>query len=120
MPVMRLETPEIESAPAPRYSAGGEVSALTLMQDVRAVGQRLDAMEATLRRVMARLEELSLPTGALGPAPDSMEALRASMLLELQSGLERQAKRASVTLSLLLMAVLVGVGVLGWMVHRLQ
>ena len=126
--IVEAQETEILETEAPtaadKYPAGGEVSAITLIQDVRAIRQRLDGVEMALRRLGTRMEELSPgPKGsvvAAGPSADSLEELRNALLADLQTGLHQHTKRGNLMMGAILLTVLVGLGSLGWMIHRLE
>jgi hypothetical protein len=112
---------EVEKVVAP-YSIGGEVSAITLIQDVRAIRQRMDSIETALRRLGVRLEELTpLPAevNLPGPTADSLDVLRNALLLDVQTRMRKHEARVNLLMGTILLTVLVGIGGLGWMVHRL-
>jgi hypothetical protein len=84
----------------------------------------MDGVELALRRLGARMDELSPgPEGgavAASPSADALEGLRNALLADLQSGLHKHTGRVNLMMSAILLTVLVGLGSLGWMVHRLE
>lgn len=125
---MTVEAPELETElpePPAGYPMGGEVSALTLIQDVRAIRQRLDGIEVAMRNLGVRLEELpgASPeaSAAERAAPvGSLDELRKALLGDLQTDLRANAKRTSLLMGVLLLSLLLGLGSLGWMIHHLE
>ena len=105
------------------YTTGGEVSALTLIEDVRAIRQRLDGIEVALRGLGGRIEELS-PGKAEGAAsdapPGSLEELRKALLGDLQTDLRHNAKRSTLLMGAMFLTMLLGLGGLGWMVRQMS
>ena len=127
MPVeaQELETEETISEDAGGgYPTGGEVSALTLIQDVRAIRQRLDGIEVAIRNVGVQIEELpGAQAGSAGAAAapvGSLDELRKALLGDLQAGLGKNAKRATMMMGALLLTMLLGLGGVGWLVHQLS
>lgn len=106
------------------YPTGGEVSALTLIQDVRAIRQRLDGIEVAIRNVGVRIEELpGAAAGSAGAAAapvGSLDELRKALLGDLQADLGKNAKRATMMMGALLLTMLLGLGGVGWLVHQLS
>ena len=106
------------------YPTGGEVSALTLIQDVRAIRQRLDGIEVAIRNVGVRIEELpgaaAGSTGATAAPVGSLDELRKALLGDLQTDLGKNAKRATMMMGALLLTMLLGLGGVGWLVHQLS
>ncbi len=106
------------------YPTGGEVSALTLIQDVRAIRQRLDGIEVAIRNVGVQLEELpgaaSASAGSAAAPVGSLDELRKALLGDLQADLGKNAKRATMMMGALFLTMLLGLGGLGWLVHQLS
>ena len=104
------------------YPTGGEISALTLIQDVRAIRQRLDGIEVAIRNVGAQVEELPSAGSASPAAPPvgSLDELRTALLGDLQADLGKNAKRATMMMGALLLTVILGLGGVGWLVHQLS
>jgi hypothetical protein len=110
------------------YPTGGEVSALTLIEDVRAIRLRLDAIEVSLRGLGLQMEQLPAGGTALsnegsktGAAPvESLDELRKALLGDLQTDMRKQAGRMKLLLGVMLLTTLMGLGGLGWMVHQLE
>ena len=123
-----LETPiniEPDSEPAGGgYPTGGEVSALTLIQDVRAIRQRLDGIEVAIRNVGVRIDELpgaaSAGGGSAAAPVGSLDELRKALVGDLQADLGKNAKRAAMMMGALFLTMLLGLGGLGWLVHQLS
>lgn len=104
------------------YPTGGEVSALTLIQDVRAIRQRLDGIEVAIRNMGVQIEELP-SAGSASPAAapvGSLEELRTALLGDLQADLRKNAKRATMMMGGLLLTLILGLGGVGWLVHQLS
>ena len=118
-----LETPiniEPDSEPAGGgYPTGGEVSALTLIQDVRAIRQRLDGIEVAIRNVGVQIDELPGAGSAAAPV-GSLDELRTALVGDLQADLGKNAKRATTMMGALFLTMLLGLGGLGWLVHQLS
>lgn len=121
-----LETEMTPEAAAPAYATGGEVSAMTLIEDVRAIRQRLDGVEVALRGLSVRLEEITPSTGSPGsggnPAEPvgSLDELRKALLGDLQTDLRKNAQRSSILMGLMLLVTMGGLGYLGWMLRQLE
>lgn len=117
---------EVESGydEAGAYPSGGEVSAMTLISDVRAIRQRLDSVEVALRGLGTRMEELKPGAvsegGAAAPAPGSLDELRKALTGDLQADLHKNAKRSTMLMGVILLVMLAGLGGLGWMLHQLE
>lgn len=131
---MTVEAPELETeatdtardseSAGGAYPTGGEVSALTLIQDVRAIRQRLDGIEVAIRNVGVQIEELpgsaAGSTGAAAAPVGSLDELRKALLGDLQADLGKNAKRATMMMGALLLTMLLGLGGVGWLVHQLS
>jgi len=107
------------------YPTGGEVSAMTLIADVRAIRQRLDGVEVALRGLGLRMEELTPATGstassAASAPPGSLEELRHALTGDLQADLRKNAKQSTLFTGIMLLVMLSGLGGLGWMVHQVS
>ena len=115
--------PDSESAGG-GYPTGGEVSALTLIQDVRAIRQRLDGIEVAIRNVGVRIDELpgaaSAGGGSAAAPVGSLDELRKALVGDLQVDLGKNAKRATMMTGALFLTMLLGLGGLGWLVHQLS
>jgi len=111
------------------YPTGGEVSAMTLITDVRAIRQRLDGVEVALRGLGVRMEELTpgpaasadgAGSRAASAPPGSLEELRKALTGDLQADLHKNAKQSTLFTGVMLLVMLSGLGGLGWMVHQLS
>lgn len=96
---------------------------MTLIEDVRAIRQRLDGIEVALRLVGTQME--ALPTAASGDAPaaapvGSLEELRKALLGDLQTDLRKTAKGIKMLMGVILMMTLSGLGGIAWMLHQLE
>ena len=104
------------------YPTGGEVSALTLIQDVRAIRQRLDGIQVAIRNMGVQIDELP-SAGSASPAAapvGSLEELRTALLGDLQADLRKNAKRATIMMGALLLTLILGLAGVGWLVHQLS
>ena len=130
---MTVDAPELETevtnsgrdteSAGGAYPTGGEVSALTLIQDVRAIRQRLDGIEVAIRNVGVQIEELpgAAAGSAVAAAPvGSLDELRKALLGDLQADLGKNAKRATIMMGALLITMLLGLGGVGWLVRQLS
>ena len=133
---MTVEAPELETAEQDQslaeneparggYTSGGEVSAMTLIEDVRAIRQRLDGIEVALRGLGGRIDELSAAKTDGGAAPaaapvGSLDELRKALVGDLQADLSKNAKRSTMIMGAIFLTMLLGLGGLGWMVRQLS
>jgi len=123
---VEAEELEIESLPdlaMPAYPRGGEVSALTLLEDVKAIRLRMDSIEVAMRQIALRIEELrpSSTDSALGPAAvGSMEELKKALIADMHGDLLKQTGRMKLLMMVMLCAMLGGLGGLGWMLHQIE
>ena len=111
---MTVDVDEIESSVSDRRS-GGEVSALTLIEDVRAIRQRLDGVEVALRSLDQRLEQL--PGGESKPSDGAAGAPGTG---DLPAQLQGQIKTLKMMLAGLGLVTLAGMAGLGWMLHQFE
>jgi hypothetical protein len=125
---MTLEAEELASdsltdLALPSYPRGGEVSALTLLEDVQAIRVRLEGIEVSMRQLGLRMEELrpSPNDSALVPAAvGSMDELRKALLADLPADLLKQAGRMRLLLVAMFVTLLAGLGGLGWMLRQIE
>ncbi|MBY0502841.1 MAG: hypothetical protein K2X03_02960 [Bryobacteraceae bacterium] len=114
---VEAQEPEI-SEPVP-YPTGGAVSAMTLIEDVRAIRQRLDGVEVALRSLSQQMENPAA-SGNPAPAAGSVEELRKALLGDLQADLRRSAKRTNLLMLTMLIAILAGLGGVAWMIRQIE
>ncbi len=114
--------PDSADESAVTYPAGGEVSAMTLIQDVRAIRQRLDGVEVALRALGVQMEELTPTAASPGAAAPvgSLDELRKALTGDLQADLQKNAKRSTLLLGLMFLVMLMGLGGLAWMIRQLE
>lgn len=104
-------------------TTGGEVSAMTLIEDVRAIRQRLDGIEVALRQLGTQME--AWPAVGSGDAPaiapvGSLDELRKALLGDLQADLRKSAKGIKILMGVILLMTLSGLGGIAWMLHQLE
>ncbi len=101
---------------------------MTLIEDVRAIRQRLDGIEVALRQLGAQMD--AMPTAGLGnpgsgDAPavapvGSLDELRKALIGDLQTDLRKSAKGIKILMAVILLLTLSGLGGIAWMLHQLE